>query len=113
MDENKLVVAKAAILAEAAKLPLGSLHSVLGSLEKKQLISDRAWRPAPRRPLGFVIVFAAHRPWRASRAENKKELRHWVSAHSLGRNLDIATVAMNCRETQIYSSSGIAAFPVG
>ena len=38
MDENKLVAVKAAVLAEAAKLPLGSLHSVLGSLEKKQLI---------------------------------------------------------------------------
>ncbi len=38
MDENKLVAVKAAVLAEASKLPLGSLHSVLGSLEKKQLI---------------------------------------------------------------------------
>jgi len=38
MDKNKLVAVKAAVLAEAAKLPLGSLHSVLGSLEKKQLI---------------------------------------------------------------------------
>jgi len=38
MDENKLVAVKAAVLAEAAQLPLGSLHSVLGSLEKKQLI---------------------------------------------------------------------------
>ena len=38
MDKNKLVAVKAAVLAEAAKLPLGSLHSVLGSLQKKQLI---------------------------------------------------------------------------
>jgi len=38
MDENKLVVAKAAALAQAAKIPLGSLHSVLQSLEKKQFI---------------------------------------------------------------------------
>ena len=38
MDENKQVEAKAAVLAEAANVPLGSLHSVLGSLEKKQLI---------------------------------------------------------------------------
>ena len=38
MDENNFVAVKAAVLAEAAKLPLGSLHSVLGSLEKKQLI---------------------------------------------------------------------------
>src|SRR5271166_1224417 len=38
MDENKRVEAKAAVLAEAARIPLGSLHSVLQSLEKKQLI---------------------------------------------------------------------------
>ena len=38
MDENRLVTAKAAELARAANIPLGSLHSVLQSLEKKQLI---------------------------------------------------------------------------
>ena len=38
MDESRLVEAKAAALAEAAQIPLGSLHSVLQSLEKKQLI---------------------------------------------------------------------------
>jgi hypothetical protein len=38
MDANKQVAAKAAVLAEAAHIPLGSLHSVLQSLEKKQLI---------------------------------------------------------------------------
>ena len=38
MDANKQVAAKAAVLAEAANVPLGSLHSVLQSLEKKQLI---------------------------------------------------------------------------
>ena len=38
MDANKQVEAKAAVLAEAANIPLGSLHSVLHSLEKKQLI---------------------------------------------------------------------------
>jgi hypothetical protein len=43
MDEHKQVAAKAVILAEAAQIPLGSLHSVLHSLEKKQLIkTDRA-----------------------------------------------------------------------
>jgi len=43
MDEHKQVAAKAAALAEAAQIPLGSLHSVLHSLEKKQLIkTDRA-----------------------------------------------------------------------
>ncbi len=38
MDENKRVEAKAAAMAEAANIPLGSLHSVLQSLEKKKLI---------------------------------------------------------------------------
>ena len=38
MDEHKQVAAKAADLAAAAQIPLGSLHSVLQSLEKKQLI---------------------------------------------------------------------------
>jgi hypothetical protein len=38
MDAHKQVEAKAAVLAEAAKVPLGSLHSVLQSLEKKGLI---------------------------------------------------------------------------
>ena len=38
MDENGRVTEKAAELAEAAQIPLGSLHSVLQSLEKKQLI---------------------------------------------------------------------------
>ncbi len=56
MDEHKLVAVKAAVLAEAAKLPLGSLHSVLGSLEKKQLIltmrAGSAQAPAVYRVLG-------------------------------------------------------------
>ena len=38
MDANNQVAAKAAVLAEAARIPLGSLHSALQSLEKKQLI---------------------------------------------------------------------------
>jgi len=43
MDANRRVETKAAALAEAAQIPLGSLHSVLQSLEKKQLIkSERA-----------------------------------------------------------------------
>jgi hypothetical protein len=38
MDGKNLVAVKAAALAQAAKIPLGSLHSVLVSLEKKQMI---------------------------------------------------------------------------
>jgi hypothetical protein len=38
MDDNNLVEVRAAVLAEASSIPLGSLHSVLGSLEKKHLI---------------------------------------------------------------------------
>ncbi len=38
MDENRHVAVRAAVLAQSAQIPLGSLHSVLGSLEKKGLI---------------------------------------------------------------------------
>ncbi len=38
MNGSHFVEEKAAVLAEAAGIPLGSLHSVLQSLEKKQLI---------------------------------------------------------------------------
>ncbi len=38
MDENRLVEMRAAPLAQAAQIPLGSLHSILGSLEKRHLI---------------------------------------------------------------------------
>src|SRR5215471_7922686 len=38
MDANKQVEAKGAVLAEAANVPLGSLHSILQSLEKRGLI---------------------------------------------------------------------------
>jgi hypothetical protein len=55
MDENKQVEAKAAILAEAAQIPLGSLHSVLGSLEKKRLIVNT--RPgSPRAPAVYQVL---------------------------------------------------------
>jgi uncharacterized membrane protein len=55
MDENKQVEAKASVLAEAAKIPLGSLHSVLGSLEKKQLIvNTRAG--TPRAPAVYQVL---------------------------------------------------------
>ena len=47
IDENKQVAAKATVLAEAAQIPLGSLHSVLQSLEKKQLI--KTTRPGSAR----------------------------------------------------------------
>ncbi len=47
MDKNKLVETKAATLAGLAKIPLGSLHSVIGSLEKKHLI--RIARPGSAR----------------------------------------------------------------
>ncbi len=40
MDQDKQVAARAAVLAKAAQIPLGSLHSVLGSLEKKNLIQS-------------------------------------------------------------------------
>jgi hypothetical protein len=38
MDQNNQIAARAVTLAEAARIPLGSLHAVLESLKKKQLI---------------------------------------------------------------------------
>jgi hypothetical protein len=55
MDESRLVTAKAAELAGAANIPLGSLHSVLQSLEKKQLI--KSVRPGSARvPASFQVL---------------------------------------------------------
>jgi sugar-specific transcriptional regulator TrmB len=55
MDENKRVEAKAAVLAEAAHIPLGSLHSVLQSLEKKQLIKT-ARAGSARAPAVYQVL---------------------------------------------------------
>ena len=55
MDANKQVEEKAAVLAEAANVPLGSLHSILQSLEKKQLIKTvRAG--SPRAPAVYQVL---------------------------------------------------------
>ena len=55
MDANKQVEAKVAVLAEAANIPLGSLHSVLQSLEKKGLIrTSRAG--SARAPAGYQVL---------------------------------------------------------
>ena len=55
MDENKRVEAKAAVLAELARIPLGSLHSVLQSLEKKQLIKT-ARAGSARAPAVYQVL---------------------------------------------------------
>jgi hypothetical protein len=55
MDEHKQVAAKAAVLAEAARIPLGSLHSVLQSLEKKQLIKT-ARAGSARAPAVYQVL---------------------------------------------------------
>ena len=56
MDSNKRVEAKATALAEAAQIPLGSLHSVLQTLEKKQLI--KAVRAgSARAPAVFQLLY--------------------------------------------------------
>ncbi len=55
MDDHNKVEAKAATIAEAAQIPLGSLHSVLTSLEKKHLI--RSARPGtPRAPAVYQVL---------------------------------------------------------
>jgi len=55
MDENKRVEAKVAVLADAARIPLGSLHSVLQSLEKKQLIKT-ARAGSARAPTVYQVL---------------------------------------------------------
>ena len=55
MDANKQVEAKAAVLAEAANIPLGSLHSVLQSLEKKGLIKATRAGSA-RAPAAYQVL---------------------------------------------------------
>ncbi len=55
MDETKRVEAKAVALAEAAHIPLGSLHSVLQSLEKKQLITT-ARAGSARAPAVYQVL---------------------------------------------------------
>ena len=55
MDANKQVEAKAAVLAGARNIPLGSLHSILQSLEKKQLIKTA--RPgSARAPAAYQVL---------------------------------------------------------
>ena len=55
MDANRQVETKAAVLAEAANVPLGSLHSVLQSLEKKQLIKT-ARAGSARAPAVYQVL---------------------------------------------------------
>jgi hypothetical protein len=55
MDDGRLVEAKAAALADAAKVPLGSLHSILQSLEKKALIRT-ARSGSARNPAVYQVL---------------------------------------------------------
>ena len=55
MDSNKQVEAKAAVLAEAANVPLGSLHAILQSLEKKGLIKTTRAGSA-RAPAAYQVL---------------------------------------------------------
>jgi len=59
MDANKQVEAKAAVLAEAANVPLGSLHSILQSLEKKGLIKNTRAGSA-RAPAAYQVLHVEH-----------------------------------------------------
>ena len=61
MDANKQVEAKAAVLAEAANVPLGSLHSILQSLEKKGLIKATRAGSA-RAPAAYQVLQQTARP---------------------------------------------------
>ena len=59
MDEHQQVAAKAAVLAEAANVPLGSLHSILQSLEKKGLIKNTRAGSA-RAPAAYHVLQVEH-----------------------------------------------------
>ena len=61
MDANSQVEAKAAVLAEAANVPLGSLHSILQSLEKKGLIKATRAGSA-RAPAAYQVLQRTARP---------------------------------------------------
>ena len=61
MDANNQVEAKAAVLAEAANIPLGSLHSILQSLEKKGLIKTTRAGSA-RAPAAYQVLQRTARP---------------------------------------------------
>ncbi len=55
MDDANRVQSKAVALAETASIPLGSLHSVLQSLEKRQLIhTERA--ATPKAPAVYQVL---------------------------------------------------------
>ena len=61
MDANEQVEAKAAVLAEAANVPLGSLHSILQSLEKRGLIKATRAGSA-RAPAAYQVLQRTARP---------------------------------------------------
>ena len=61
MDANQRVEEKAAVLAEAANIPLGSLHAVLQSLEKKGLIKATRAGSA-RAPAAYQVLQRTTRP---------------------------------------------------
>jgi sugar-specific transcriptional regulator TrmB len=61
MDANKQVEAKAAVLAEAANVPLGSLHSILQFLEKKGLIKNTR-AGSVRAPAAYQVLQQTARP---------------------------------------------------
>jgi uncharacterized membrane protein len=54
-DADNQVAVRAAVLAKAAQIPLGSLHSVLGSLEKKNLI-EATRQGSARSPAVYLVL---------------------------------------------------------
>ena len=66
-DDNNLVEIKGADLAEAASIPLGSIHSVIQSLEKKKCILTT--RPgSSHAPAVYQVLSPAFAPGEASPA---------------------------------------------
>jgi DNA-binding MarR family transcriptional regulator len=78
MDKKNLVEVRAAELAKASSIPLGSLHSVLASLEKKKMIRTERQGSAKFRAVYEVLGSAR----KSTRSINGAV--HHTDAHSSG-----------------------------
>jgi sugar-specific transcriptional regulator TrmB len=60
MDKQHRVEAKTAELAKASAVPLGSLHSILVSLEKKHMIKTER-QGSPKNPAIYQVLEASRK----------------------------------------------------
>jgi len=81
MDKKHRVEIRGVELARASSIPLGSVHSVLVSLEKKQMI--RTERPASTKSAAIYEVLDT--PRKASRSFNGAAHNKAAQAHTVSR----------------------------